>query len=114
MVRISSGSSRWHKLGCPPSCKHLRLLYICSQVNPLFWQEFKVTADSDPANEVTFRKLLLVRCQKEFERSNDDDEELVVKSKALKEAGSDTKSRLQEEYDSFLSKARRRKLGNIR
>ena len=71
-------------------------------------------SDEDPSKEVSFRKLLLVRCQREFEKSAKDDNEMITRRENLDKATADEKAKLQEEFDLFVTKARRRKLGNIR
>ncbi|XP_077998892.1 eukaryotic translation initiation factor 4 gamma 3-like isoform X2 [Glandiceps talaboti] len=69
----------------------------------------------DGKSVVNFRKLLLIRCQKEFEKSKEDNNELEAKRLAAEaaEAGPE-KNRLHEEYEFYETKMRRRSLGNIR
>uniref|UniRef100_A0A1A7WC98 Eukaryotic translation initiation factor 4 gamma, 1 n=3 Tax=Iconisemion striatum TaxID=60296 RepID=A0A1A7WC98_9TELE len=66
-------------------------------------------------NQVTFRKLLLNRCQKEFEKDQDDDEFFEKKQKELEAAKDDEeRERLRVELEETRDKARRRSLGNIK
>ncbi|KAM6933794.1 eukaryotic translation initiation factor 4 gamma 1-like [Xenentodon cancila] len=75
----------------------------------------KVTITDKPAPSVNFRKLLLNRCQKEFEKDKDDDEIFERKQKELEAAsGEEEKQRLIEELEEGKDKARRRSLGNIK
>uniref|UniRef100_A0A673HH11 Eukaryotic translation initiation factor 4 gamma 1-like n=1 Tax=Sinocyclocheilus rhinocerous TaxID=307959 RepID=A0A673HH11_9TELE len=71
----------------------------------------KVPTTDKPAVTVNFRKLLLNRCQKEFEKDKDDDETFEKKQKELDE---EEKQRLKEELEDAKDKARRRSLGNIK
>ncbi|XP_013881883.1 eukaryotic translation initiation factor 4 gamma 1 [Austrofundulus limnaeus] len=75
----------------------------------------KVITPDKPALNVNFRKLLLNRCQKEFEKDKDDDEIFEKKQKELEAAsGEEEKQRLIEELEEAKDKARRRSLGNIK
>ncbi|XP_038129047.1 eukaryotic translation initiation factor 4 gamma 1-like isoform X2 [Cyprinodon tularosa] len=75
----------------------------------------KVLNPEKPGSEVNFRKLLLNRCQKEFEKDKDDDEIFEKKQKELEAAsGEEVKQRLREELEEAKDKARRRSLGNIK
>lgn len=49
----------------------------------VFLLQLKVPAPDKPGMFVNFRKLLLNRCQKEFEKDQDDDEILEQKQKEL-------------------------------
>ncbi|XP_072334622.1 eukaryotic translation initiation factor 4 gamma 3 isoform X6 [Scyliorhinus torazame] len=75
----------------------------------------KVPMSDKPGASVNFRKLLLNRCQKEFEKDKADD---VVNEKRQKEidatAKTEEKSRLQDELEESKDKARRRSIGNIK
>ncbi|XP_038677215.1 eukaryotic translation initiation factor 4 gamma 3-like isoform X6 [Scyliorhinus canicula] len=75
----------------------------------------KVPMSDKPGATVNFRKLLLNRCQKEFEKDKADD---VVNEKRQKEidatAKTEEKSRLQDELEESKDKARRRSIGNIK
>ncbi|XP_028274982.1 eukaryotic translation initiation factor 4 gamma 1-like isoform X4 [Parambassis ranga] len=74
----------------------------------------KVQTDK-PGTSVNFRKLLLNRCQKEFEKDKDDDEIFEKKQKELEAAsGEEEKQRLIEELDESKDKAKRRSMGNIK
>ncbi|XP_041656970.1 eukaryotic translation initiation factor 4 gamma 1-like isoform X3 [Cheilinus undulatus] len=73
------------------------------------------TASDKPGATVNFRKLLLNRCQKEFEKDKDDDEIFEKKQKELEAASvEEEKQRLIEELQDAKDKARRRSLGNIK
>ncbi|KAM4743217.1 eukaryotic translation initiation factor 4 gamma 1-like isoform 2-T2 [Anableps anableps] len=75
----------------------------------------KVITPDKPGATVNFRKLLLNRCQKEFEKDKDDDEIFEKKQKELEAAsGDEVKQRLIEELEEAKDKARRRSLGNIK
>nr|XP_055040425.1 eukaryotic translation initiation factor 4 gamma 3 isoform X2 [Misgurnus anguillicaudatus] len=75
----------------------------------------KVPTSDKPNTSVNFRKLLLNRCQKEFERDKVDDVVLEKKQKELDLATSPTeRERLQEELEEAKDKARRRSTGNIK
>ncbi|KAK5606526.1 Eukaryotic translation initiation factor 4 gamma 1, partial [Crenichthys baileyi] len=75
----------------------------------------KVITPDKPGPTVNFRKLLLNRCQKEFEKDKDDDEIFEKKQKELEAAsGDEVKQRLIEELKEAKDKARRRSLGNIK
>uniref|UniRef100_A0A671TDB5 Eukaryotic translation initiation factor 4 gamma 3-like n=1 Tax=Sinocyclocheilus anshuiensis TaxID=1608454 RepID=A0A671TDB5_9TELE len=75
----------------------------------------KVPTADKPNTTVNFRKLLLNRCQKEFERDKVDDVVLERKQKELDSATSPTeRERLQEELEEAKDKARRRSTGNIK
>jgi len=54
--------------------------------------QLKVPTTDNPANTVNFRKLLLNRCQKEFEKDQDDDVIFEKKQKEL-EASKDVRKR---------------------
>uniref|UniRef100_A0A3Q1ALL0 Eukaryotic translation initiation factor 4 gamma 1 n=1 Tax=Amphiprion ocellaris TaxID=80972 RepID=A0A3Q1ALL0_AMPOC len=71
----------------------------------------KVQTTDKPGATVQFRKLLLNRCQKEFEKDKDDDE---IFEKKQKELEAEEKQRLIEELEDAKDKARRRSLGNIK
>ncbi|XP_058846440.1 eukaryotic translation initiation factor 4 gamma 1-like isoform X2 [Acipenser ruthenus] len=75
----------------------------------------KVSTTDKPGVTVNFRKLLLNRCQKEFEKDKDDDEVFEKKQKELDAAAvDDEKQRLREELEEAKDTARRRSLGNIK
>uniref|UniRef100_A0A671XXK8 Eukaryotic translation initiation factor 4 gamma 1 n=1 Tax=Sparus aurata TaxID=8175 RepID=A0A671XXK8_SPAAU len=71
----------------------------------------KVQIPDKPGATVNFRKLLLNRCQKEFEKDKDDD---VIFEKKQRELEAGEKQRLIEELQDSKDKARRRSLGNIK
>ncbi|XP_053317379.1 eukaryotic translation initiation factor 4 gamma 1 isoform X2 [Spea bombifrons] len=75
----------------------------------------KVPTTDKPGVTVNFRKLLLNRCQKEFEKDKDDDEVFEKKQKELDAASSpEEKTRLSDELVEARDSARRRSLGNIK
>ncbi|XP_036388416.1 eukaryotic translation initiation factor 4 gamma 3 isoform X4 [Megalops cyprinoides] len=75
----------------------------------------KVPMADKPNSTVNFRKLLLNRCQKEFERDKVDDDVFERKQKELECAASTSeRERLQEELEEAKDKARRRSIGNIK
>ncbi|XP_062843162.1 eukaryotic translation initiation factor 4 gamma 3 isoform X2 [Trichomycterus rosablanca] len=75
----------------------------------------KVPMADKPGTTVNFRKLLLNRCQKEFERDKMDDAVFERKQKELDSATSSSeKEHLQEELEEAKDKARRRSTGNIK
>ncbi|XP_059396208.1 eukaryotic translation initiation factor 4 gamma 3-like isoform X9 [Carassius carassius] len=75
----------------------------------------KVPMTDKPSSTVNFRKLLLNRCQKEFEKDKVDDDVFEKKHKELEAATSASeRERLQEELEEAKDKARRRSIGNIK
>uniref|UniRef100_A0A7N9B197 Eukaryotic translation initiation factor 4 gamma 1-like n=1 Tax=Mastacembelus armatus TaxID=205130 RepID=A0A7N9B197_9TELE len=74
----------------------------------------RVQTTDKPGATVNFRKLLLNRCQKEFEKDKDDDEVFEKKQKELEAASGEEKQQLIEELEEAKDKARRRSLGNIK
>ncbi|XP_010880080.3 eukaryotic translation initiation factor 4 gamma 3 isoform X6 [Esox lucius] len=74
----------------------------------------KVPMTDKPSTTVNFRKLLLNRCQKEFERDKVDDVVFERKQKELDSAQSSDQERLRFELEEAKDKARRRSIGNIK
>ncbi|KAM4693285.1 eukaryotic translation initiation factor 4 gamma 1 isoform 2-T3 [Discoglossus pictus] len=75
----------------------------------------KVPTTDKPGVTVNFRKLLLNRCQKEFEKDKDDDEVFERKQKEMDAAATpEEKTRLSEALVEARDIARRRSLGNIK
>ncbi|KAK3513586.1 hypothetical protein QTP70_025364 [Hemibagrus guttatus] len=77
----------------------------------------KVPTTDKPGATVNFRKLLLNRCQKEFEKDKDDDEIFEQKQKELDAATEvlrEVRQRLNDELQEAKDQARRRSLGNIK
>ncbi|XP_043080532.1 eukaryotic translation initiation factor 4 gamma 3 isoform X1 [Puntigrus tetrazona] len=75
----------------------------------------KVPMTDKPSSTVNFRKLLLNRCQKEFEKDKVDDDAFEKKHRELEAATSASeRERLQEELEEAKDKARRRSIGNIK
>ncbi|XP_068504817.1 eukaryotic translation initiation factor 4 gamma 1a isoform X3 [Syngnathus scovelli] len=74
----------------------------------------KVPATDKPGYSVTFHKLLVNRCQKEFEKDQDDDVFFEKKQKEMEAAKEEDRERLRLELEEGRDKARRRSLGNIK
>uniref|UniRef100_A0A8C8JU75 Eukaryotic translation initiation factor 4 gamma 1 n=1 Tax=Oncorhynchus tshawytscha TaxID=74940 RepID=A0A8C8JU75_ONCTS len=74
----------------------------------------KVPTTDKPGVTVNFRKLLLNRCQKEFEKDKDDDAIFEKKQEELDSAAMEEKDRLKAELEEAKDIARRRSLGNIK
>ncbi|XP_049582920.1 eukaryotic translation initiation factor 4 gamma 1 isoform X2 [Syngnathus scovelli] len=74
----------------------------------------KVEATDKPGDTVNFRKLLLNRCQNEFEKDKDDNVIFEKKQQELEAAGDEEKQKLIEELEDAKNKARKRSLGNIK
>uniref|UniRef100_A0A8C5EFX1 Eukaryotic translation initiation factor 4 gamma 1-like n=1 Tax=Gouania willdenowi TaxID=441366 RepID=A0A8C5EFX1_GOUWI len=72
----------------------------------------KVPSADKPGETANFRYLLLNRCQKEFEKDQDDDEIFEKKQKELE--ADEERDRLQVELKDARDIARRRSLGNIK
>ncbi|XP_037513259.1 eukaryotic translation initiation factor 4 gamma 1 isoform X4 [Rhipicephalus sanguineus] len=83
-------------------CKHLAM--------------FEVPIANDPEGRmVNFRKLLLLKCQKEFEKDVSDDIRKADRLKKIEEATSEEeKAKLMDELLDDEKKSKRRSLGNIR
>ncbi|KAK2503904.1 hypothetical protein MC885_002155 [Smutsia gigantea] len=77
--------------------------------------QLKVPMADKPGNTVNFRKLLLNRCQKEFEKDKADDDVFEKKQKELEAASTpEERTRLHDELEEAKDKARRRSIGNIK
>uniref|UniRef100_S4RBH4 MIF4G domain-containing protein n=1 Tax=Petromyzon marinus TaxID=7757 RepID=S4RBH4_PETMA len=77
--------------------------------------QLKVPVAEKPGVSVNFRKVLLNRCQKEFEKDKDDDDIFERKQKEMEAAATpEERTRLHDELEDSRDKARRRSLGNIR
>ncbi|XP_053296316.1 eukaryotic translation initiation factor 4 gamma 3-like [Pleuronectes platessa] len=74
----------------------------------------KVPITDAPNNTVNFQKLLLSRCQKEFEKDKVDDVVFERKQKELDSAASTERDRLQVELQEAKDIARRRSISNIK
>ncbi|XP_054857685.1 eukaryotic translation initiation factor 4 gamma 3 isoform X2 [Eublepharis macularius] len=75
----------------------------------------KVPMAEKPGSTVNFRKLLLNRCQKEFEKDKADDDVFEKKQKELEAATTpEERTRLHDELEEAKDKARRRSIGNIK
>ncbi|KAK2702923.1 eukaryotic translation initiation factor 4 gamma 1-like [Artemia franciscana] len=75
----------------------------------------KEVPSASGTGKVSFRKLLLGRCQATFEKEKKDEEEILSKQKALEEADTEEKRKeLQMELDERIAKTKRIMLGNIR
>ncbi|XP_070974166.1 eukaryotic translation initiation factor 4 gamma 1-like isoform X7 [Oncorhynchus clarkii lewisi] len=74
----------------------------------------KVPTTDKPGVTVNFRKLLLNRCQKEFEKDQDDDVIFEAKQKEMEAAKEEEKAGLKATLEEAKDQARRRSLGNIK
>lgn len=67
-----------------------KIIKFLSVILPLLhfpiWMQLKVPMADKPGNTVNFRKLLLNRCQKEFEKDKADDDVFEKKQKELEAA----------------------------
>ncbi|XP_055935271.1 eukaryotic translation initiation factor 4 gamma 3-like isoform X2 [Argiope bruennichi] len=81
-------------------CKHLALI--------------KVPFSGTSGAQVNFRKLMLTKCQKEFEQDRKDELKTEEKMKSLEAADPDKRKELQLEYEEEEEEIRYRQLGNIR
>jgi translation initiation factor 4G len=76
---------------------------------------YKNESDEESVKEITFRRELLTRCQKEFEKDKKDDESRDEQLKAIENAITEEEKKLKEEqFSEWEDKARKRSLGNIR
>ncbi|XP_065583286.1 eukaryotic translation initiation factor 4 gamma 3-like isoform X1 [Artemia franciscana] len=94
---------------------------ICSNIYiPLYAELCKLMFEKEVLSasgtgKVSFRKLLLDRCQATFEKEKKDEEEIVSKQKVLQEADTEEKKKeLQMELNERIAKTKRIMLGNIR
>jgi len=75
----------------------------------------KEVPSASGTGKVSFRKLLLDRCQQTFEKEKKGEEEIVSKQKALEEADTEEKKKeLQMELNERIAKTKCIMLGNIR
>ncbi|CAB1442508.1 unnamed protein product [Pleuronectes platessa] len=75
----------------------------------------KVPTSDKPGAFANFRKLLLNRCQKEFEKDQDDDEIFEKKQKEMEASKDDEeRERMRVALNDARDQARRRSLGNIK
>jgi len=78
-------------------------------------QQIKVQQREDPTKSITFRTMLLTRCQKEFDTDYFQDINYDKMLQEIEECQEEQKKReLKELCDEKLFKAKRRSLGNIR
>ncbi|ESO11029.1 hypothetical protein HELRODRAFT_97190 [Helobdella robusta] len=75
-----------------------------------------VPLDSKPEETVSFRKLLLTKCQIEFEKDKEEEEVIAVIQSKIDDAtlSEDDKKKLIEEKNDAMWKAKKRSLGNIK
>ena len=74
-----------------------------------------IVIETEDKQKISFKKLLLNRCQQEFQKDKTDKSEFEAMEKEIEEATSeDKKKTLKEELDLAIAKAKRRSLGNIR
>merc|ERR550532_99682 len=76
--------------------------------------KLKVPKQSNPSEVLTFRAILLTKCQKEFESDTIVEGDLDKRRKELETADEDKKAELTLELDRATTQARRRSMGNIR
>uniref|UniRef100_A0A8C8ASP8 Eukaryotic translation initiation factor 4 gamma 3 n=1 Tax=Otus sunia TaxID=257818 RepID=A0A8C8ASP8_9STRI len=96
-------------------CLELRIFSIFLLMFFLLLLQLKVPMADKPGSTVNFRKLLLNRCQKEFEKDKADDDVFEKKQKELEAATTpEEKTRLHDELEEAKDKARRRSIGNIK
>ena len=70
---------------------------------------------SKQGETAVFRKLIITRCQWEFEHGSASEVEVEQKQKAIELAESEEKKKqMKEELEIFESKAKRRSIGNVR
>jgi translation initiation factor 4G len=70
---------------------------------------------SSPTTAGIFRKLLLDKCQTEFQKSNSEEDKIKDMVKEIEQAeGGDKKEQLRLELEDMQVKMRRRSLGNVR
>lgn len=75
----------------------------------------EVASTANPNETTNFRKLLLTRCQREFEKDSSALQDVEKKRKELDEAvNEEKKTQLKEQLEELVNKNRRRSLGNIR
>lgn len=75
----------------------------------------EVSSAANPAETTNFRKLLLTRCQKEFEKDSAGLQDVEKKKKEIEASDNEDKKKLlEEELEDLVNKNRRRSLGNIR
>lgn len=78
-------------------------------------QKKKVPDENKPEENVNFRKLLISRCQKEFEKEYMDGREREKYIADMNEAtNEDDKKKIKMEFEAMERKMRKRSLGNIR
>ncbi|XP_064642911.1 eukaryotic translation initiation factor 4 gamma 1-like isoform X3 [Lineus longissimus] len=86
-------------------CKHMMIVKVPA----------KSPSSGKLGDTVLFRKFLLTRCQKEFEKDKANELDLATRQKAIDEADSeDRKKVLTLELNYEAAKSKRRSLGNIR
>ncbi|XP_059901055.1 eukaryotic translation initiation factor 4 gamma 1-like isoform X2 [Gadus macrocephalus] len=73
----------------------------------------KVPTTDNPCQTLNFRKMLLNRCQMEFEKGNDNEKLFEKKQKELDTASEGEKQKLKDTLEEAKDKAHRRRLGNI-
>ncbi|KAK2702689.1 hypothetical protein QYM36_018706, partial [Artemia franciscana] len=95
-----------------PICSHIYAPIYAELCKLMFEKE---VPSASGTGKVSFRKLLLDRCQQTFEKEKKDDEEIVSKQKALEEADTEEKKKeLQMELNERIAKTKRIISGNIR
>ena len=86
---------------CARMCQELAIIWVPSS--------------ADPTKKESFRKLLITRCQKEFDRDYMEDiDKAEYEQRIEAEKNDEAKKLLKAELEQKEMKARRRSLGNIR
>ena len=80
----------------------------------LFLIKISVPRTNQPASTVTFRVLLLNRCQTEFEKDKLEEDEHKRRQQEILDAKDEDKKKLIELNAYHIAMAKRRTLGNIR
>lgn len=76
---------------------------------------FQVAKSKDPDDTVNFRKLLISRCQNQFEKNSHDESVRNAKLKEIDESSdSDKKKDLQADLEDYDRKLRMKSVGNVR
>ncbi|CAB4007797.1 eukaryotic translation initiation factor 4 gamma 3-like isoform X3, partial [Paramuricea clavata] len=75
---------------------------------------FSIKVADAEGNDVSFRKLFMNRCQKEFEREKEDEKAFAEKIKQLEGLSEEEKKAKKEKMDEAIAKNKKRMLANIR
>ncbi|XP_013925281.1 PREDICTED: eukaryotic translation initiation factor 4 gamma 3 [Thamnophis sirtalis] len=112
-VRSLPGRCRAEIASANGDCRRASIVHTSCLLSSLL--QLKVPMANKPDSTVNFRKLLLNRCQKEFEKDKADDDVFEKKQKELEAATTpEERTRLHDELEEAKDKARRRSIGNIK